>query len=149
MKKPQFSLLYLPMMLAISTVTLAADIYKWQDKDGQMHYSEIPPQNVDAQKIKGGHSQPGSPNDIMQQEKAFEQRREERLGKAAEQEKAQAEQLRHKQECEKIRQTYEMQNTSRRVAKEVDGERVIMSEEEREKRREELRKILEKDCQGF
>jgi hypothetical protein len=149
MKKPLFSLFFIPLFLAFYSASYAADIYKWVDKDGQIHYSEIPPQDVDAQRIKGANNQPGGTDNIMQQEKAFEQRREERLNKAAEQEKAQAEQLQHKQECEKIRQTYDMQNTSRRVAKEVDGQMVIMSEEDRSKRREELRQMLEKDCKGF
>jgi Domain of unknown function (DUF4124) len=38
-------------LLAASSLTLAEDVYKWVDKEGNVHYSDLPPSAVEAKKL--------------------------------------------------------------------------------------------------
>jgi Domain of unknown function (DUF4124) len=82
-RRLQTACLIITTLLLHSTVF--ADIYKWTDDSGEVHYTQTPPPNgVAAQEIQGAHPPAGSEDTIrheqqrlQQQLDAFEERRAE------------------------------------------------------------------------
>ncbi|MBS1209870.1 MAG: hypothetical protein H6R19_2268 [Proteobacteria bacterium] len=43
------SLIVLSLMALLASLNVSAEVYRWTDKDGKVHYSDAPPPEVDAQ----------------------------------------------------------------------------------------------------
>lgn len=50
----------LKIFILLLSMNCYAAIYKWKDADGQMHYSTMPPDNINAEKVKVSVPQPAS-----------------------------------------------------------------------------------------
>lgn len=88
-------------VLLATLVGAESEVYKWVDKEGNVHYGDVPPEGQEAQRLELEKEPPREPCDavltiIEQSEKSSERRAEERrheaaLEHAAEQERLDAE----------------------------------------------------------
>lgn len=87
-----------------------ADIYKWVDEEGNVHYSDNPPQNAETERVQlpSTPDPKGDPSEALwrrleQAEKATERRFEERQAASAAKEGERAAQVARDQRCLKTR----------------------------------------------
>ena len=121
-------------LLAASTAH--AQVYRWVDEQGKVHYGERPPSGAKASPVEDrlaappGAPAPKAAPDASQQERDFQRRRMEREQKEASEQKA-AEKA--KQQCERERSRLAQLRTARRIPAGVDdkGDRRYLSDAER------------------
>lgn len=138
------------MISALAT----ADIYRWQDADGVIHFSDTPPEGIpstlvsidsrptDKARISAAKTQARGKQQaqlLIEQEEMAAQK--ETAAEAAEQAEERA------QACTQARQRQETYNNSRRLYRELEnGEREWYSEEEVAMARENAQKAVEEFC---
>jgi hypothetical protein len=113
-----------------------AQVYRWVDEQGKVHYGERPPAGAKASPVQDklaappGASAPKAAPDASQQERDFQRRQMERQQKEASDQKAAA---RAKADCERERSRLAQLRTARRVITGVDdkGDRSYMSDAQR------------------
>ena len=140
----------LAMILALTTTSVAAAMYKWTDADGNTQYGQHPPAGVQVERIKPSpqptaQQQPAlTPQQRLQQLEAQQQKqREQQAEAAAEEEKAEA----IKQNCEIARKNLaNLQMGGHRLTRLADGSYTRLTEEERLSRIAEAEKNIEKYC---
>lgn len=125
-----------------------AEVYKWKDDKGEIHYSQFPPENQKASRI---NVNTGTPDDSGKKalDKALGKIEAENKSKSAAETKKnkEADQLAlRKKQCEDMRKNLDMQVNKRRVAQMKDGKMVVMPYEEREKQMQLLRDKIREHC---
>jgi hypothetical protein len=106
-----------------AAVAAQAQVYRWVDEQGKVHYGERPPSGAKAKPVEDKlAAPPGSPapkaaSDASQQERDFQRRRMERDQKEAREQKA-AEKAR--QQCERERTRLAQLRNVRRIQSGVD-----------------------------
>ncbi|MGH8502812.1 MAG: DUF4124 domain-containing protein [Gammaproteobacteria bacterium] len=76
------------LLICLSAANAQTAVYKWTDAEGQVHYSQTPPEGVDATLIELGAPPPsaGRPDERLQERiEGFEQRRQAREASQIEQ----------------------------------------------------------------
>ena len=140
------------LTLAVSSVAMAGDIYKWVDEDGNVHYGDKPagaqPERMAIQ------SKPTDPSRIAAQAQARNEARTEAreaeaaaaaAGPSAEELQAQAEERR--KACEKSRADMQRMVTARRLYREDDaGERVYLDDAEMQASRQRVEDQISEYC---
>jgi hypothetical protein len=151
-----------------------AEIYKWKDKDGKTHFSDMPPGNVDAQPIKprrkpapppvieaeeegegegkaaspGTEAKPATPAPAPADPNEEFRKRRAAATEAktkAEQDAARAEQ--RKQDCQRARLQYQAISSGQRMARPTEGGgRTFISEEERAAELQRTQKLIDSLC---
>lgn len=124
----------LALALLLAAAAAHAQIYRWTDEQGRVHYGQSPPPGAKASPVDSrvppasGPAQPAP--DLSQQEREFQQRRIEREQKAAAEQKTAAQ---AKQRCDRERERLAGMRSARRIVAGVDekGERRYMSDGER------------------
>ena len=154
----RFVLLVSGLFAALSA---SAEIYKWKDKDGKTHFSDMPPGNVDAQPLKPkrvpvppppvveadeNEGEAASPGAEAKPAKApapaetpaadpneeFRKRRAAAAEAKAKAEQEAARTERRKQDCQRARLQYQAIASGQRVARPTEGGgRSFISEEDR------------------
>ncbi|HDY85644.1 hypothetical protein LCGC14_1169020 [marine sediment metagenome] len=150
---PHLRLICLTFVLSsLFATTSFAEIYKWIDKDGQINYSQQAPQGVTATIIKAPPPPAIDPNAAQQkidqlitQQESDEQMRLEQQN----QQKVEAKnELIQQQNCTIAQQQLEQyQNNPGRRLIDADGNATRITEEERQKKIEELQKNVTEYCQ--
>lgn len=136
------------MLLALSGAS-AAQVYKWVDEDGGVHYGERPPADTSAQSIDPGNTQ-ASPEALKRLEN--QQRRAEQLRlqreEAEAREAARREEARLRREnCAIARENLVKMETSIRVYDRTeDGTRYRVPYEEREEKMAKAREQIDTWC---
>lgn len=129
-----------------------AEMYKWVDADGQVHYSQKPPAgDVEVTTVK-----PPPKVDTEKALKELEEREnmlkgidEERNKKAEEQNISQEEQATKQKNCELARDKLSrVINNPRVYSKDKDGNRYKIAEEERQEKITQARKEINEYCKG-
>ena len=105
--KHQRLLVFLTCFLAIATVH--ADVYKWVDDQGKVHYSDAPPRGAASQKIEIPMSAPPQGENVQERLKAF-------LQEQKKQEEAQKEERTRKREAQAMKQQEEEERLNRCLA---------------------------------
>lgn len=113
-----------------------AQVYRWVDEQGKVHYGERPPSGAKASPVEDklaappGTSSPKAAPDSSQQERDFQRRRMEREQKEAREQKAAG---KTKAECERARLRLAQLRDSRRITAGVNekGERQYLNDTER------------------
>ena len=124
--------------LAAYSTAFAADIYKWIDADGKVHYSNTPPAKVDARKMKVDDPAPptgaGTPAPTAeywrQKDEEFRKRQEEKYkaGKETSDKIATDDAEKRKQACEFYRRDLDqVLGTRERVTRSADGKDIIVN----------------------
>lgn len=128
-----------------------ADIYRWTDDDGQVHFGENPPMGVDAEPVES-RSQPAPPEseqapETGETDDADEATAPDEADQAAQQEDDDAVDPAMAEMCDDVRQNAEVyaDESVRRVQRE-DGEVEVLTPEEREDRLQEAEAFLDEHC---
>jgi hypothetical protein len=140
--------------LALICLNAHAELNKWVDSDGKVHYSDTPPPDVTTQSVrniagKGATDAPASysPKSIAEREaelKKAKQEKTEASNRKAQQE-ADAEAKRHN--CAAARENARtLQEGTRIVSYDANGERVYMDDSTRAQRLEEANKAISTNC---
>lgn len=144
------ALLVLSLLIASSS---HAELYKWTDDKGQVHYSDKQP---DDEKVQTLNPQTSLPSGAEKEKSAFEQQVEDMNQRLAEQEKQQQEaakkaeeEQKRKERCAALRNNMQVLVTKNRVSKMVDGQRVIIPYEERVEKMEKIRKEIDTTCKDL
>lgn len=150
-------LLIIISLLMVATVT-KADVTKWVDANGMVHYSDQPPPpSARSQKIldlKDNPALPKAASDIKDGEKSlaekdleFRKRRVQAEETAAKQAKEQEEAKNRKANCEQARNQLKALQEGQRVAKfNEKGERIFLEGSDRDKAIEETKKSADSWC---
>lgn len=139
---------------ALSLPAVASEtVYKWTDQSGRVHFSDQPVRDADVEEMKVTPSQPAA-DDGAEDEEESEAPAEDapapgdaaaKAAKQAEMEKQQK-QIRE-QNCQIARQTLEHNESIERMYRvDANGERVFLSDEEREMVLNKSREDVEKWC---
>lgn len=136
-------------------MAMAAEIYRWTDEAGNTHYSENPPQGVDAhpmniqtrspepstsgdskaQNLSGtGNGDDGASDQDEGDTDSNNQRDSEAVAKA------------RRENCEAAREALKMLEENARVQVEENGERRYLSPEEKEAERKRYEQIRDENC---
>ncbi|MEQ8231735.1 MAG: DUF4124 domain-containing protein [Gammaproteobacteria bacterium] len=129
----------------------AGGIYKWQDENGKTHFSDQPPPDVAAEKVRTPAATAGAEGDTGELE-ALRERVEEgyeaRMEKRKADEKARAEAEKIAAHCKETRAKLEhLQNSTRHQVINEAGEREFMREETRQEWMRCAREEIAKHCQ--
>jgi len=136
----------------ITSVSLAG-IYKWTDDKGKVHYSDQAPDSSKAEVLNPDTATPDGTEDarnaLDRQTDRFN--KEQAAQKKAEQEARdkKAAEAKRKQDCLALRKNLQTFLTENRVAKEVNGEKVVIPYEERLVKMEEIQKQMQTICKDF
>lgn len=137
------------VLLSFSLGTHAGKVYKWVDKDGNVHYSEHP-QGKSSQEL---HI-PAAPTPSPEQQQLIEKQREQLLDYSDKQKEQKAKQTQEKKEAEQLAKYCEqaranikqMEQSSPLITKDKDGKEVYLDEKMRASKIEELKKYIAENC---
>jgi len=140
----------LPWFLIVAMLPLAAgaQVYRWVDDRGQVHYSQVPPKGRDAQPVGAAPPPAASPNQdslnrSLADDKQAEPQRRETADRAS-----QAQSLREQQCRQALEQlAYMDAKTPRRLGTtDEQGNVSRVTEEQFQQRRAELQKMADEQC---
>jgi len=144
------------LIIAVWSLCLSAHagLNKWVDADGKVHYSDTPPQDVKTQSIpiisgKGQTEAPATYSNKSYAEREAELRKsKQEKTKASEKAELQAsESALKKQNCSSAQQNLRhMEEGTRVVTYDANGERSYLDDAAREQRMNEIRKSISENC---
>lgn len=145
---------FVTIALTLLSLNAYADLNKWVDADGKVHYSDTVPPDVSTQTVrniagKGDEKTPASfvPKSLAEREaelKKSTQEKEDAAKKKAQQD-AQAEAK--KSNCNAARENVQtLEHSPAIVTYDANGERSYMDDAARAQRLEEARKAISSDC---
>ena len=134
------------LLLALAPMLAMAEIYRWTDAQGQVHFGQRPAAGAERVDVRPQVVERDEATRQREQrsEKFFEARREERqlAGERAGQQRAQRE-----RECQGLREELEvLQRGGRYFRTDAAGERVYYSENDIEKARQQLASRIRERC---
>ena len=142
------------LCLALAAVAGAADVYKWTDKDGKVHFGDAPPPDaIDAQRtgITSAPTDParlealGTQQELQKKQSAMEDELRANQAKRAEEERANKQSA-----CDAARKRYEGVQYSRKFATTgADGKEAWMSGADADKMKADLKAAADKACEGL
>ncbi len=150
MVKPSFAFAVITLGL-ISASAAFAELYKWKDEQGQVHYTQTPPpggkavETVRATKAPAGAGE--AQKKLDEKLKQFNETREQRAKATEEKKAAEAEDAKRKENCEMAKRRLNGLEGSNRVYEyDSKGERVRLGEEQRQAHIEETKKQIADLC---
>ena len=126
----------------------ASEVYTWKDKNGQVHYSDKPPSDVDAKLIRSeAPTSTSTPSaDLSKADREFK----ERQAKQNEASKKNADQAARKagkdEACNNLRNRIALFEQGGRIATQEGGERVFLSDDQIAAELSTMRTRLDKEC---
>ena len=142
------------IIAALYVVSVQAEVYKWVDEKGRVHYGDKPGAGSQAIEVKQ-HEAPDKPAATGEDELSRDEKRqrisnmleEDRLEKNKEREKKNKERERKKRECNRLKDHQRHTERASRLYKlDKDGNRVFLPNDQREKSQQKLRKRIKKAC---
>lgn len=135
--------LFAAIAILLATATVAAQVYKWVDKDGKVQYSDSPPPasatKTEAKKVdigpavSGNSNAPAAAPSLADRNKDFEKRQKEAADKNKKAEEAAKNAAIEEENCKSAKaalRDFESERPLRRSSE--SGESVIISDEERQ-----------------
>ncbi|SCZ62920.1 DUF4124 domain-containing protein [Thiohalomonas denitrificans] len=122
-----------------------AKMYKWTDNEGNIHYSQIPPEGREAREIAAPPKVRPQQAEEPAQDKTAQPEGEEsaKEPELTPEQQAEREQL-YRRNCDAAQKNLKLFQNARRIME--NGELVIITEEDRAKRLESTREQIEKYC---
>lgn len=132
----------------------AAQVYKWTDKDGKVHFGDAPPPEATDAQLLAIKSAPTDPNALQLQDTARElQQKQSAMEdevRANQQQRAAEERANKQAQCEAARKRYDGVQYSRKFATTgADGKEAWMSGDEADKMKADLKAAADKACEGL
>lgn len=126
-------------------------IYKWVDEDGVTQFSQFPPSQQEAERVRGAArpaEDPGAARERLQQKlDGFDQRQETESVSREEQAAQQEQQALRQRNCEAARHNLEiLARGGRTRIRTESGETTYLTEEQRQERLETARKAVQENC---
>lgn len=148
--------LFAVMALALAAATVAAQVYKWVDKDGKTHYTDTPPPpsatKTDAKKINTGSTAapPAAPTkSAKDQPKDVEKKRADDAKNAKKEEDALKTAADDEERCKAAKRSLAGLESGRPLVNTNDaGERVILSDEDRARDTTRARAAITESCKS-
>jgi len=148
------NLLVLGAGILIAASAMGANVYRWIDDAGMVHYADTPPEGVEAELVEV-ESKPTDRAQMTRSREATQAREKADAIRQAENASRNSEEAANQQElqkaradlCVKARERYQVYINNRRLYRELEnGEREWYSDEEVEAARESARKSVEEFC---
>lgn len=161
----------LPLLALLLALPVSAEIYNWRDKDGRLHYSDVPPAAGEAKRVETGATAPAAqppapgpaqpatddsgtraaesarPKTLAEQEQAFRERRAAAAEAQAAAEKKQQQEAERQRSCEEMRNQLAGLESGQRVARfNAAGEREVLDDAARAEETARLRRQLGQSC---
>ena len=134
------------LLLALSSSTMAAQVYKWVDAQGITHFSAQPPQGQTAQTLNTVTPPPkpvAAESDVSENSESLVD--QEKIDRKVKQQVAEQEAER-KRYCETLQTNLAQLQNNPRVRVEENGEVRRLKEEERQSRIAETKQKIEENC---
>lgn len=143
-----FKLLAIAVIFWSSATTLfAGEVYKWTDKSGVIHYSDIKPANVESKSIKVKAGKPsGSRSDPQEQASALDETKSQQLADQAKKLQASASKRENEARCQTLRDNLVKFKENSRIKINVDGEIRYLTPEEISSKTIQYEKMLSEEC---
>ena len=140
-------LLYLPVLLA------QAEVYKWVDEQGDVHYGDKP-DSVQSEQLKIQQQSPSTPTNNLSdaerrqyQQKLLESMTYERQQKEQAKAKDKKEREKAKQKCDKAKQKLtKMKQAGYLYSKNEQGERLVLDDEQHKAATAQVEAAIKKHC---
>lgn len=151
MRKPVACIIF-SSVLTVATMT-HADIYKWVDENGQVHYGDKPGDDsseqlsVEEKSVDQLEQDNAGDNRLEYQKRLLDSYATERRQKQEEKAKQDKQQAEQKQKCERARKrlaSYE--NAGLLYTRDEQGERVILNDEQHQTAMEKARAAVRQHC---
>lgn len=136
-----------------------AEMYKWVDPGGKVHYSDQPPPGAKTQQVESGKSKPAAsaadkavpksavPKSMADKEMDFNKRRSEAKEATAKKEKEAADAKQKQENCERSRETLRNFQAGGRIATTNEaGERVFLEDSGRQQAIDRAQKDVDSWC---
>lgn len=142
------------IVTVLYVVSAQAEVYKWVDEKGRVHYSDRPEAGSQAVTVKQ-YRTPNKPVATGEDELSREEKRqriidmleEDRLEKNKQRAKEKKQRLARKRECNQLKDYQRHADRASRLYRlDKEGNRVFMSNDQREKSQQRLRKQMKKAC---
>jgi len=151
--KASIQILAKPLILGIALglcvlSAQAEQVYKWVDENGTIHYSDMKPNNVNAEnvRVKTGKSS-GSRSSPQSQAQEMSAQQEQALQKKADELQTQAKARENDAQCQLVRDNLKkLQENSRVKVSGEDGEFRYLTPEEINAKKAEYREMLQNFC---
>ena len=157
--------LFVALAVMLATATVAAQVYKWVDKDGKVQYSDTPPPpsaaKADAKRLNTGtnSSAPAAstaaespaaanaPKSLQERSKEADKRRNDEADKAKKDEQAQKIAQQNEGRCKEATRYKSDLDSGRPITRNNDkGERAFVSDEERAAEIARVKIIIAESC---
>lgn len=146
--------LFLTIVIAITGLNANAELNKWVDSEGKVHYSDTRPPDVKSESVrnisgKGQVEAPASfsPKNIAEREADLKKSRLEKDEAAQKRAQQDAESEAKKRNCDAARQMQRsIEEGSRLVTYDEKGERTVLDDAARAQRLEEANKAVSANC---
>lgn len=140
--------------LLLISLNAHAALSKWVDADGKVHYSDTPPPAAKTETVrnisgKGQADAPASytPKSLAEREAELKKSKQEKADAEQKKEKQKAEAETKKQNCSIARENARtLEESSRIVTYDANGERTFLDDSAREQRLAEARKAISENC---
>ncbi|MEX2525154.1 MAG: DUF4124 domain-containing protein [Gammaproteobacteria bacterium] len=151
MHKNRFCLAAAALLIANGVIPLAnAEIYKWTDEDGQVHYSQSPPpgdrqaETIDATRSDASEE---ALQELEKDKARAEALRKARLEEQREKKQAEEEKAWKEENCRRARDRLHSYSVPNALIKQQDGSRIRVDEETRQKELARAREMIQKYCE--
>jgi coenzyme F420-reducing hydrogenase alpha subunit len=137
-------------VLALALAPLAsAQLYKWVDKDGKVHYSDQPPPASATKQINVAPGPAAPPPSALEKDKALEKTRAQSRDAAKKAEDAEKLARQRQEACEKARSYLKgIENGGRFTTFDAKGDRVYMEQDQIDAETAKARKNVEESCKS-
>jgi hypothetical protein len=142
------------VLLALASGIHAASkdtIYKWVDDNGEVHYTQVPPQNREYETLKQASAPADDPDRIRsglkEQVDAMDKAQEERKEEVKDAEQWSNIQKRRRENCEIAKKNLaNLHQGGNKAFMTPDGEVIRLTDDERQRRIDEANKQIEENC---
>ena len=140
------------ILLLTAPLSLAGGIYKWIDENGQVQYTQTPPPNIPAERMKGAPPPADDPaavrGDLQRQLDALDEQRAQRDKAFAEQKQKEENAQIRKQNCETARKNLaKLRRGGNNAYMTPEGEVVRLTDDDRAKRIEDAKQGIKDNCE--
>jgi multidrug efflux pump subunit AcrA (membrane-fusion protein) len=140
----------LPVFLILTAANADAELSKWVDEQGKVHYSDRPPVGVEATPVRAAPPpaiEPAPPKSYIEREAELRKAQQSEAEKAQEATRRQSSAEIEKANCNAAQQTVRsLQQDGRIVEYDEAGERRFLGDDERQQRIAEAQAEIEKWC---
>lgn len=151
MQKSEFCLIASVLLAASSALMPAhAEIYKWTDETGQVHYTQTPPpgeREAETIEAPGTAASEEALKELEKDKARAEALEKARLEKERKKKQAEEEKAWKKENCQRSRDRLHSYSVPNALIQQEDGSRIRVDEETRQKELAKAREMIRKYCE--